>query len=140
MGTFIGRRGYTNMMTEDEFSALWVPVALVVDDEPLIRMDTSDIVSDQGFHVLEARTADEAFGFLQKHNSLKLVFTDIQMPGEMDGLELAHRIAEKWPEICIIGASGAVKPPAGKLPSSARFIAKPISARLVHDTLKAFCP
>jgi CheY-like chemotaxis protein len=128
------------MMTENQFNALPDPVALVVDDEPLIRMNMSDIVSDQGFHVLEARTADEAFRFLQKHNSLKLVFTDIQMPGEMDGLELAHRIAQKWPDICIIVASGAVQPPAEELPASARFIAKPISARLVHDTLKVFCP
>jgi CheY-like chemotaxis protein len=124
------------MMNESEFRRLPVPVALVVDDEPLIRMDTSDIVADEGYHVLEARTADEAFAFLKQHNTLKLVFTDVQMPGEMDGLELARHIAANWPNILVIVASGAVTPPKGALPSTARFIPKPISVTLVRETLK----
>lgn len=127
-------------MTEDEFKVLPVPVALVVDNEPLIRMDTADVVAEEGDHVLEARTADEAFAFLRKHHSLKLVSTDIQMPGEMDGLLLAREIGEQWPDICVIVASGAVKLPNGPLPNTARFIPKPISGRLVHDVLADFCP
>ena len=90
--------------------------------------------------MLEARSADEALDFLNEHSSLKLDFTDIQMPGDLNGLELAHRIAEECPNICIIIASGAVSPPKEQLPTSARFIPKQIGARLVHDKLKAFCP
>jgi CheY-like chemotaxis protein len=74
-------------MNDDEFAKLPIPVALVVDDEPLIRMDTTDMVVDEGYHVLEARTADEAFAFLKQHSSLKLIVTDVQMPGDMDGIQ-----------------------------------------------------
>ncbi len=85
-------------MNNDQFASLPIPVALVVDDEPLIRMDTSDIVADEAYHMLEAETADEAFVFLKQHNSLRLVFTDIQMPGRMDGLQLARNVGEHRPE------------------------------------------
>jgi CheY-like chemotaxis protein len=63
------------------------------------RTDTSDIVFDAGFRVIEARTADEAPGFLQLHNSLQLLFTDIQMPGWIDGIGLAPSVAKQWPRI-----------------------------------------
>lgn len=127
-------------MTVDQFRDLPIPVALVVDDEPLILMDTADIVADEGYHVLEARSADEAYAFLEEHHSLKLLFTDIQTPGNIDGLELATEVARRWPNICVIVASGAIRPAAGSLPDNARFIAKPISPQLVRDTLKEFCP
>jgi CheY-like chemotaxis protein len=126
-------------MNAEEFNSLPVPVALIVDDEPLIRMDTADIVSDAGFHVLEAKTADEAYEFLKQHNSLKLLFTDVQMPGDMDGIELARYVGEHWPQISVIVASGAVRPAEGVLPHNARFIPKPISAQLVHDALVEIC-
>lgn len=127
-------------MTRDQFKNLPEPVALVVDDEPLILMDTADIVADAGFYVLEAHTVDEAYEFLAQHHSLKLLFTDVQTPGDMDGLELARKVCERWPDIRVIVASGAVRPEEGSLPDNARFIAKPISARLVHDTLKELYP
>jgi CheY-like chemotaxis protein len=123
-------------MNTDAFANLPIPVALVVDDEPLIRTDTSDMVADEGYHVLEARTADEAFAFLNEHSSLKLLVTDVQMPGEMDGLQLAAEVSARWPEVSIIVASGAVKLEDGSLPASARFIAKPISSKLVKEALE----
>lgn len=124
-------------MEQDTFNKLAEPIALVVDDEPLILMDTSDIVTDAGFHVIEARTADEALAFLEKHHSLQLLFTDIQTPGTIDGIELANKVADKWPHIKVIVASGAVQPAPGQLPDGATFLNKPISAALVNDILSA---
>jgi CheY-like chemotaxis protein len=85
-------------MDKETFASLPQPIALVVDDEPLIRMDTADIIWDAGYHVIEASTADEAYEFLKKHTSLKLLFTDIQMPGDMDGLDLPSMSANGGPK------------------------------------------
>jgi CheY-like chemotaxis protein len=126
-------------MEKSVFEALPKPVALVVDDEPLLLMDTSEIISDAGFHVIEATTADQAFAFFEEHNSLKLLFTDVQTPGKLDGYELARAVEKRWPHICVVVTSGAVLPPPGALPENARFIAKPLSVSLVHDTLIRFC-
>jgi CheY-like chemotaxis protein len=127
-------------MDKETFASLPQPIALVVDDEPLIRMDTADIIADAGYHVIEASTADEAYEFLKQHSSLKLLFTDIQMPGDMDGLDLAKYVGEQWPHISVIVASGAVTPPLGALPDSAKFLSKPLNERLVLDTLQELCP
>jgi len=114
------------------------PIALIVDDEPLILMDTCDIVTEAGFHVVEAQTADEAFEILKQYSSLQLVITDVQMPGDLDGIGLACEIAERWPHIKIIVASGAVQPDEGVLPEAAVFLNKPISADLVNKLLAEF--
>lgn len=114
------------------------PIALVVDDEPLILMDTADIISEAGYQVVEATSADEAFAFLERHPSLELVFTDVQMPGRMDGLMLAKAISERWPHISTIVASGAVRP-GNDLPPGVRFINKPFSALLVYETIRQIC-
>jgi DNA-binding NtrC family response regulator len=123
-------------MESDQSSKL--PLALVVDDEPLIRMNTAEMVADEGFDVIEARSADEAFALLQEYPSLQLVFTDIQMPGKADGLDLARHVCERWPEVCVIVASGAVTPSADMLPETALFLGKPLSHELVHDTIRNF--
>lgn len=115
------------------------PIALVVDDEPLIRMDTADMVADEGFQIIEARTVDDAYKFLKKYQSLQLVITDIQTPGVMDGCELAWEVTERWPHICVIVASGAVRPGDGDLPPTAIFVAKPISPDVVHEAIEEYC-
>lgn len=74
------------------------PIALVVDDERLILMDTSDIIRDAGYDVVEASSADDAIAFLEKHGLLQLLFTDVQTGGRLDGLDLARKVAERWPE------------------------------------------
>ena len=125
-------------MDHTTFRDLPEQIALVVDDEPLILMDTSDIVSEAGFHVIEARTADDAFAFLKQHSSLQLVFTDVQMPGKLDGIALAWHVAEHWPHIKVIVASGAVEPKEGVLPKVVTFLNKPISADLVKKVLTEF--
>ncbi|MBZ5762922.1 response regulator [Rhizobium sp. VS19-DR104.2] len=126
-------------METANFASLREPIALVVDDEPLILMDTADMISDEGYAVVEAGTADQAFEFLQKHSSLQLLFTDVQMPGDLDGCQLARLVAERWPHICVIVALGAARPGPNDIPENARFIAEPFSADLVHQVLPDHC-
>jgi CheY-like chemotaxis protein len=115
------------------------PVALVVDDKPVIRMDTADMVFEEGFDVVEVRTADEAFRFLQDYNSLRLVITDIESGGAMNGRDLAWEVTRRWPHICVVVASGAARPIDGDLPPSAIFVAKPISPDVVHEAIEEYC-
>lgn len=127
-------------MSKDTHPNTDEPIALVVDDEPLIRMDACEIISDAGYRVVEAVTADQAFEYLQENPSLQLVFTDVQMPGEMSGFGLAQRVAERWPHISVVVASGAAQPQPGQLPDTARFISKPFTQQTVLDTLEEICP
>jgi len=114
------------------------PVALVVDDEPIVRMDTADMVEDEGFDVVQARTVEDAYGFLTRYSSLQLVLTDLETPGSMDGCELAWEVSRRWPHICIIVASCSKRPEVG-LPPSAIFVAKPLSADVVHEAIEEYC-
>ena len=116
-------------MKTEEFSKLPEPIALVVvDDEPIIRMNTPNIIADEGYSIVEATTADEAYAFLDRHSSLQLFFTDVQMPGELNGFAPARKVQERWPHICVIVASGMLRLEVGDLPSNARFVSKPFSA------------
>ena len=87
------------------------PVAnvLVVEDEMVLRMRAVDIVEDAGFTAVEAVNADEALAVLEARSDISLLFSDIQMPGSMDGLKLAHAVHERWPSIKIILVSGRVR-------------------------------
>jgi CheY-like chemotaxis protein len=114
------------------------PLALVVDDEPLIRMDTADILSDAGFEVLEAGDATEAVACLEQYSALRVLLTDIQMP-EIDGLTLARHVRAHWPHIGIIIASGALRPEIVELPENARFLSKPLSTKLILAALEEVC-
>ena len=87
-----------------------VPNVLIVEDEMMLRMRAVDIVEDAGFHSVEAVNADEAMSILKSRSDISLLFTDIQMPGSMDGLKLAHTVHNRWPAIKIILVSGQVKP------------------------------
>ncbi|WP_428428005.1 response regulator [Pararhizobium sp.] len=126
-------------MEKAEFEKLAIPIALVVDDEPLILMDTADMLADEGYAVVEATTADKAYEFLNRHSSLQLLVTDVQMPGELDGFDLARVVAERWPHICVVIASGAAVPAAGDVPQNATFISKPLTPELVHQLLRKHC-
>src|ERR1700733_13275044 len=79
---------------------------LIVEDEPLIRMGVVSQLEDAGFLIYEARNADEAICRLEEHAEIRLVFTDINMPGSIDGLRLAHYARGRWPPVKIIVTSG----------------------------------
>ena len=113
------------------------PYALVVDDDLVIRIDAMDILEQAGFRVLDADHGDAAYELLRTEQSkVALLFTDVQMPGLLDGFALAHKVAASWPHISIVVASGHVRPEPGCMPDKARFIAKPFSAELVHAHLQ----
>lgn len=117
------------------------PFALVADDDPMIRMDACQILEDAGFRCHEAGTGDEAVDLLeQAAENVTLLFTDVEMPGGMNGFQLASVVAERWPGIEIVVASGRMKPGPGDMPEKATFIGKPFSAQLVHDHLRENLP
>jgi CheY-like chemotaxis protein len=100
-------------------------VVLVVEDEMLLRMRTVDMVEDAGFTSIEAVDADEAVAVLESRSDIALLFTDIQMPGSMDGLKLAHAVRERWPPIKIILVSGQLRLANIDIPADSRFFGKP---------------
>ena len=114
------------------------PMALVVDDEPLVLLDTSDMVENAGYQVIQARNADEALSVLERHPDVSLLVTDIQMPGSMDGIALARHVGDRWPHIGILGLSGAVAPMPGVLSAGVRFMSKPVDTAKAHITLREF--
>ncbi len=103
-------------------------VVLVVEDEMLLRMRAVDMVEDAGFTPVEAVDADEAVAILESRSDIALLFTDIQMPGSMDGLKLAHAVHERWPPIRIILVSGQLKLANIDIPAESRFFGKPLEA------------
>src|SRR4030088_1062235 len=111
-----------------------VPNVLVVEDEMVLRMRAVDIVEDAGFHPVEAVNADQAISILESRSDISLLFTDIQMPGTMDGLKLAHAVHDRWPSIKIILVSGQVNPSDAERPADSRFFGKPLSvARMITE-------
>src|ERR1700683_545924 len=109
---------------------------LIVEDEPLVRLCAVDTVVAAGFEVIEAASADEAIRILESRNDIRLVFTDIQMPGLMDGLKLAHAVRNRWPPIKIIVTSGRELATEDDLPEGGRFFAKPYDPTEICKALR----
>jgi two-component sensor histidine kinase/CheY-like chemotaxis protein len=105
------------------------PRVLVVEDEMMLRMRAVDIVEDAGFTPLEAVNADEALAILESRSDIDLLFTDIQMPGSMDGLKLAHAVHQRWPSIKIMLVSGKLTPAEADKPVNSRFYGKPLEVK-----------
>jgi DNA-binding NtrC family response regulator len=103
-------------------------VVLIVEDEMMLRMRAVDIVVDAGYTPLEALDAVEAVAILESRSDVVLMCTDIQMPGQMDGVGLAHAVYERWPTIKIIVVSGQLNLPQLDLPPRSRFLGKPLNA------------
>ena len=112
------------------------PVVLIVEDEFLLRMDAADIIAAAGFEVVEAENADQAIEILEARRDITVVFTDIQMPGSMDGLKLAAAIRGRWPPIKIVATSGRPGISRDDLPSGSRFLRKPYNASQIVGTLR----
>lgn len=98
---------------------------LVVEDDFLLRMDAVQMLEEAGFRVLEASNATEAIRVLESHRDINVMFTDIDMPGGMDGLRLAAAVRGRWPPIRIIATSGKDHVALGDLPSGSLFFPKP---------------
>ncbi|SFB56202.1 Response regulator receiver domain-containing protein [Rhizobium sp. NFR07] len=109
---------------------------LIVEDDGLIRMDLADTLQDAGYAVLEAANADEAWAILLETDVSALI-TDIDMPGSMDGLELARRVCDRWPDCQIIVISGRYNPEASTLPPDAIFLTKPVGETELFKALEA---
>jgi CheY-like chemotaxis protein len=110
-------------------------VVLVVEDEFLIRMNAIETI-EEGYEVVEAANADEAIAVLERRFDITVLFTDIQMPGSMDGLKLAAAVRHRWPPILIVATSGQVKLHPEDLPKGGRFLPKPYSPTEIMTTLR----
>jgi two-component system, response regulator PdtaR len=108
---------------------------LVVEDEPLIRMDTVSSLESEGFKVYQAENAADAIRSLELHDEIRLVFTDVNMPGSIDGLKLAHYVRGRWPPVKIIVTSGYAKLRDSDLPPGALFIEKPYAAKNIAQKM-----
>src|SRR5215212_10552640 len=107
---------------------------LVVEDEAFVRMLASDILTeDGGYRVIEAVNADEARTVLEARHDVRVVFTDVHMPGSLNGFALASIIHLRWPEIGVIVTSGCALPGVGDLPQGTRFLPKPYSSSTLID-------
>src|ERR1700732_3476319 len=102
---------------------------LVVEDEMLLRMRAVDMVEDAGFTPIEAINADDALAILESRSDIELLFTNIQMPGSMDGLKLAYAVHARWPLIKIILVSGQLKLSDSDKPADSRFFGKPLDVK-----------
>jgi len=109
---------------------------LVVEDEPLLRLDISESLMDAGFVVFEACNASEAIDILSKHMEIRLVFTDVDMPGGMDGIVLAAYIRDRWPPLKIIVTSGFRSVSNADIPAESRFFRKPYDPGTIASTMR----
>jgi len=98
---------------------------LVVEDETFIRLMAADSLADCGFDVIQACDAAEALHILETHEEVDILFTDINMPGEMDGLQLANMVSARRPDVRLVVTSGAERILAAPLPGSGIYLAKP---------------
>jgi CheY-like chemotaxis protein len=112
------------------------PVVLVVEDDPLLRINAVEMIGDAGFDVVEAENADKAIAILEAHPNIHVVFTDVEMPGSMDGVKLANFVKGRWPPIKIVATSGFVNVGSDDLPEGSRFLPKPYQPEQIVATLR----
>ncbi|ABE39740.1 response regulator receiver [Rhodopseudomonas palustris BisB5] len=110
-------------------------VILVVEDGTMIRMGALDLVLAAGYEALEARNADEAIRALETRDDVDLVFTDVQVPGTMDGIKLSHYIRDRWPPVKLIVASGDAILEESSLPTGSRIFSKPYDEHTITDAM-----
>ena len=108
-----------------------VPVILIVEDEALVRLSAVGMLEDAGFRTIEAANGDQALELLAADSDVQLLFTDVNMPGIIDGLVLARQVHDRWPHIGIMVASAKKEPQLGELPVGSRFERKPYNVDMV---------
>ena len=109
---------------------------LIVEDDALIRALAVDIVEDAGYLPLEASNADEAVALLESRTDIAVLFTDINMPGSMDGLKLAHAVRGRWPPVKIIVTTGMHRPSSDQLPAHTVFLSKPYRPEQILEAIR----
>lgn len=113
------------------------PTLLVVEDELLLRLDLVDLATEAGFETIEAGSAAEAIAILEARSDIRAVFTDIRMPGDMDGIALAHFVRDRWPPTVIVICSANNPPNPSDLPQNTTFIAKPCTGPKIERLLSS---
>lgn len=113
------------------------PVILIVEDEVMLRMELGDMLTDAGYRVIAEATADHALAVIDARPDIKLLFTDVVMPGPLDGCALARIVDKRWPQIGLLVASGKMRPSPGELPDRAHFVAKPYRRSALLSKVKA---
>jgi DNA-binding NtrC family response regulator len=111
------------------------PVVLVVEDEPIIRMETVQMVRDAGYAVLDAPNTDDAIAILEGRQDIHAVFTEIRVPGHLNGVELAHAIVKRWPLVRVVVTSGV--PRADNFPADWSYVQKPYDGAQLAGALRA---
>ena len=112
------------------------PLVLVVEDEPFVRMVATEGLEDAGFEVIEAASADDALRILSSRDDVGVLFTDINMPGSCDGVELARLVHERWPALRIVITSGKEHLRASEIPDEGRFVPKPYWPGQIADVIE----
>src|SRR3712207_55643 len=115
-----------------------LPVVLLVEDELLVRMTAADELEEAGFQVLEAANADVALAVLEvRSDEVQVLFTDVHMPGSIDGMELVEQVHARWPHVRLLISSGYAQPEPHQIPDDGRFVPKPYHGetlvRHVHE-------
>jgi CheY-like chemotaxis protein len=105
------------------------PVILLVEDEELLRLCSLDLLEENGYEVIEAEDADAALAIMAKRPDVRLLFTDIQMPGSKDGMDLARMVHEHWPKVKLLITSGDLKPAETDIPDHGHFLGKPYRSK-----------
>lgn len=108
---------------------------LLVEDETFVRLVSSEFLSEAGYEVVEAESADEALQMLESVGEFHILFSDIRMPGSMNGLQLANLVHERWPDIKILLTSGDTWPSIGEMPDAGQFLAKPYQIDVLHQKI-----
>ena len=111
---------------------------LVVEDELLVSLNISDALIDEGYDVITVANADEAIKLLETRNDIHTIFTDIDLPGSMDGLKLAAAVRDRWPPVNIIVTTGMSAPRRDQMPANSLFIAKPYRNAEVLEAVRSF--
>jgi CheY-like chemotaxis protein len=111
---------------------------LIVDDEPLARMEMGEIVRQCGFEAWEAANTAEALSMLeQAADHFTCLITDINMPGTRSGVVLANHVRFMWPHIAIVVISVARRPMNGELPEHVSFLPKPVPPSKLVSALQS---
>jgi len=112
-------------------------VVLVVEDEALLRLHAADLLEDAGFKVVEAENAADALQVMRTRPDVRVLFTDVQMPGPLDGMDLARKVHQHWPNVLLLITSGNMRPATADIPDHGHFLAKPYRAKEVIGEIDA---